>query len=156
MSGFIDRMFGRNEENDKRGSSAMAKDRLQFVLVHDRVNLPPERMRELQMEILAVIKRYVPEIEEDSVAIAIEQTDRYQNKIVAEIPFTKKRANPAADVDGNDDLAHDDDETHPNNSYNRAEVDYTPSFEPEVDEDDATHPIDGLIVLENDHPRDDD
>jgi septum formation topological specificity factor MinE len=38
MSNFFDRMFGRKSE----GSSSKAKDRLQFVLVHDRINLPPE------------------------------------------------------------------------------------------------------------------
>lgn len=96
MTSFFDRMFGRNS----KGSSSTAKDRLQFVLVHDRINLPPERMREMKEEILAVISKYVP-VERDNVDIALEQRDRYSSKIVAEIPFTKDHA--VEEGDENDD-----------------------------------------------------
>ena len=37
MPNFFDRMLGRNNET----SADTAKQRLQFVLVHDRINLPP-------------------------------------------------------------------------------------------------------------------
>lgn len=162
MGGFIDRMLGRNDDNGKKGSSATAKDRLQFVLVHDRINLPPELMREMQAEILEVIKRYVPDIEEDSVAIAVEQTDRYNNKIVAEIPFTKKRAAPAEDRDGNDDLGAEDfidaeidtDETVPNNSL-RDEAETSAIDEPSLTDDD-THQIGEIYVREREADEDDD
>lgn len=101
MTSFLERMFGRGS----KGSSSTAKDRLQFVLVHDRINLPPERMREMKEEILAVISKYVP-VERDNVDIALEQRDRYTSKIVAEIPFTPSQSvSDPDDVDENDDLS---------------------------------------------------
>lgn len=108
MGGFFDKMLGRNNPPNK-GSSATAKDRLKMVLTHDRIKVTPEKMKEMQAEIIAVIAKYVPEIDPDSVEIAIDQSDRYQNKLVAEIPFTQERGQPAVDIDGNDDLNLDDD-----------------------------------------------
>jgi cell division topological specificity factor len=86
MSNFFDRMFGRKSE----GSSSKAKDRLQFVLVHDRINLPPERLQEMKEEILAVISKYVT-VDRNSVDIALEQRDRNNSKLVAEIPVAQRR-----------------------------------------------------------------
>lgn len=85
MAGFFDRMLGRG---NKEGSGTVAKNRLQVVLVHDRINLPPERLRELKAELLAVIAKYVP-IDHDSVDIAVEQPDRNSSRLVAQIPFGK-------------------------------------------------------------------
>ena len=107
MAGFFDRMLGRNTTN--KGSSSTAKDRLKFVLLHERVNISPEKMREMKAEIVAVIAKYVPGIDPDTVDIAIEQNDRYDNKLVAEIPFTKMRGSPVVDNDENDDLQFSDD-----------------------------------------------
>lgn len=104
MTGFFDKMRGKNN-NPPKGSSSTAKDRLQMVLTHDRIKVSPEKMKEMKAEIIAIIAKYVPEIDPDSVDIALEQSDRYQNKLVAEIPFTKDRAKaPDFDNDGNDDL----------------------------------------------------
>lgn len=82
MSGFFDRLLGRSLN---KGSGAMAKERLQFILVHDRINLPPERLQEMKAEILAVISKYV-NVDGDHVDIALEQRNR-DSLIVAEIPF---------------------------------------------------------------------
>ncbi|MGJ3238355.1 MAG: cell division topological specificity factor MinE [Anaerolineae bacterium] len=107
---FFDRMLGKNN-NPNKGSGATAKDRLKMVLTHDRIKVSPEKMREMQAEIIAVIARYIPEIDANSVDIAIEQSDRYQNKLVAEIPFTKERgAALDDDNDGNDDLIPTDED----------------------------------------------
>jgi cell division topological specificity factor len=84
MSGFFDRMFGRNKES----SANTAKQRLQFVLVHDRINLPPERLKAMKEEILAVISKYVA-VSGDDVDIALQQRDRNSNLLIAEIPFSK-------------------------------------------------------------------
>lgn len=85
MANFFDRMLGRNS---KEGTGTVAKSRLQLVLVHDRINLPPERLRELKEELLAVIAKYIT-VDPDSVAIAVEQPDRNNSKLVAQIPFGK-------------------------------------------------------------------
>ena len=55
MTNLLSRLFGRA----RKGSGATAKDRLRFVLQHDRINLPPERMEEMKREILAVIVKYL-------------------------------------------------------------------------------------------------
>jgi cell division topological specificity factor len=100
MSGFFDRMLGRGRDS---GTGQKAKERLQFVLVHDRINLPPERLTEMKKEILGVISKYV-KVDTDDVDIALEQRDRKSNKIVAEIPFSQ-----SIDLDDDDDGQPDTD-----------------------------------------------
>lgn len=90
MSRFLERMFGREP---KETSATMAKSRLQFVLVHDRINLEPEQMEAMKAEILAVISKYVS-VDSDRVDIALQQRDRNNNMLVAEIPFSKTRTPP--------------------------------------------------------------
>lgn len=77
-------MLGRNKET----SANTAKQRLQFVLVHDRINLPPERLKAMKEEILAVISKYVA-VSGDDVDIALQQRDRGSNLLIAEVPFSK-------------------------------------------------------------------
>ncbi len=81
MTNLLSRLFGRA----KKGSGATAKDRLRFVLQHDRINLPPERMDEMKREILAVIVKYLV-VDEERVEIDLEQRDRTHSKLTAEIP----------------------------------------------------------------------
>lgn len=107
MTGFLDRMLGKNN-NPNKGSGATAKDRLKMVLTHDRIKVSPEKMKELKAEIIAIIAKYIPEIDPDSVDIALEQSDRFQNKLVAEIPFTKERGTAHQKIDGNDDLENEE------------------------------------------------
>jgi cell division topological specificity factor len=85
MSGFFDRLLGRGT---KESSATTAKERLQFILVHDRINLPPEQLRAMKEEILAVISKYVS-VDSERVDIALQQRDRGSNMLVAEIPFSK-------------------------------------------------------------------
>ena len=81
MTNLLSRLFRRT----RKGSGATAKDRLRFVLQHDRINLPPERMEEMKREILAVIVKYLV-VDKDRVEIDLEQRDRTHSKLVAEIP----------------------------------------------------------------------
>ncbi len=83
MSGFFERLLGRTSN---KGSGTTAKERLQFILVHDRINLPPERLQAMKAEILEVISKYVS-VSSDDVDIFLEQRDR-DSLIKAEIPFT--------------------------------------------------------------------
>jgi cell division topological specificity factor len=85
MVGFFERMLGRGQN---KGSSATAKERLQFILVHDRINLPPEKLQAMKAEILAVISKYVS-VDSENVDIALQQRDR-DSLIVAEIPFSQE------------------------------------------------------------------
>ena len=102
MTGFFDRMLGKNASS--KGSSSAAKDRLRMVLVHDRIKISPEKMAEMKAEIVAVIAKYVPEVDSESIGFAIEQSDRFQNKLVAEIPFMQGRERMLDEQDENDDL----------------------------------------------------
>ena len=86
MSGFWSRMFGRS--TPKTGTATMAKERLQFILVHDRLHLSPETLKAMKEEILAVISKYVA-VSASDVDIALKQIDRHSNMLVAEIPFSK-------------------------------------------------------------------
>ena len=90
MTNLLSRIFGRS----KRGSGATAKDRLRFVLQHDRINLPPERMEEMKREILAVIVKYLV-VDKDRVEIDLEQRDRRHSKLTAEIPVAIHSAGAA-------------------------------------------------------------
>jgi cell division topological specificity factor len=91
MSGFLDRVLGRSSA---KGSGNTAKQRLQFVLVHDRMNLPPEQLQAMKAEILAVISKYVA-VNSENVDIALQQRDR-DSLIIAEIPFSQNVDNDEA------------------------------------------------------------
>ena len=68
MSGFFERLLGRTSS---KGSGTTAKERLQFILVHDRINLPPERLQAMKAEILEVISKYVS-VDSDDVDIFLD------------------------------------------------------------------------------------
>jgi len=116
MTGFLDRMFGRNRDNS---SASKAKERLQLVLFHDRINLPPEHLQAMKREIIAVISKYV-HVAEGDVDIALEQRDRGDSLLRAEIPFSKvgdleddgmTQPNPVANMS---DDTEGEDRTNPN------------------------------------------
>ncbi len=77
---FFNRFFGH-----KGNSSSVAKNRLQLVLVHDRVNLSPGKMDELKDELIQVISRYV-DIDQNGIDIALTQ-DHDQSRLTAHIPL---------------------------------------------------------------------
>ncbi len=81
---FLDRLFG-----PRQASSAVAKERLQLVLVHDRVKLPPELIETLKSEIIAVISKHV-QIDEQHMEIELTSGKGYQ-KLRADIPITAAR-----------------------------------------------------------------
>jgi cell division topological specificity factor len=86
MASFFERFKGRREPT----SAEIAKQRLKLVLVSDRSNLSPEKLGEMQAEIIGVIKRYI-EIDETEVEIKLEQRDR-KNYLVADIPLHRDRS----------------------------------------------------------------
>lgn len=81
----LDRLFGRREQS----SGSIAKERLQLVLVHDRVKLSPELMDILKGEIIAVISKHVA-IDEQSMEIKLTSGRGYQ-KLTADIPIVGPR-----------------------------------------------------------------
>ncbi len=79
MAGFFDRIFGRKK------SAQSAKERLQLVLVHDRMDLTPAELDELKDDLLKTISKHI-EIDPDAVQIALERDGREQ-RLVADIPL---------------------------------------------------------------------
>lgn len=83
MNSLLDRLMGRSSTPS---SAKIAKERLQLVLVHDRLDLSPERIKEMKDEIIAVISKYV-RIDIGNVDITIEQRQR-DSWLVADIPIS--------------------------------------------------------------------
>ena len=81
MSNFLDRLFGRGTSS----SAQTAKERLQFVLIHDRTDISPAVMELLKDEIIAVISKHV-DINRAGVEINLTQSAR-ENRLVANIPL---------------------------------------------------------------------
>ena len=80
MVDFIERIFGKN-----RKSANQAKERLQLVLVHDRINMSNSALDDLKDEIISVISRHI-DIDPNAVIIEMSQEGR-QQRLIADIPI---------------------------------------------------------------------
>jgi cell division topological specificity factor len=69
----------------KSKSASSAKDRLQFVLIHDRTNLTPQQLNNLKNDLIEVLGRYVS-IDSNAMNISVEQEGREQ-RLLADIPL---------------------------------------------------------------------
>jgi cell division topological specificity factor len=75
---FFERLTGKK-------SASSAKERLQLVLIHDRVDITPAVLEALKEELLAVISRHV-DIDPSSVHVELATEGRSQ-RLVADIPI---------------------------------------------------------------------
>ncbi len=73
----------------RRSSGAIAKERLQLVLVHDRAGVSPELVQTLRREIVTVISKYL-DIDQSGMEINLTQ-GRNRSKLVANIPIRSSR-----------------------------------------------------------------
>jgi cell division topological specificity factor len=78
--GLLERLLGRSEPK----SGHVAKERLQLVLVHDRIRMSPVQMAAMKDELLAVVGRYFA-VDSDGIEITFTQSRR-ANRLVAEVP----------------------------------------------------------------------
>jgi cell division topological specificity factor len=78
--GFLDSLFRRREPTSRE----VAKERLQLVLVHDRIKISPALLDQMKDELITVISRYV-EIEANGVEVTFTQ-GRRESRLVADIP----------------------------------------------------------------------
>lgn len=76
--------FSRSE---KQSSSQTAKDRLKFVLVHDRADISMETMEKMKNDIIEVISRYV-NVDAKDVVINFNHEGREQ-RLMADIPIKR-------------------------------------------------------------------
>ncbi len=85
----IQKLFGR----ESQGSKNIAKERLRFVLVHDRVNVSPQFMEVIKDDMIKVISNYM-DINETEMEINLTRTNT-QVALVANIPVNRmKRTMP--------------------------------------------------------------
>jgi cell division topological specificity factor len=70
-------------------SAQTAKDRLQLILVHDRVGISPGKIERLKDDLIQVISRHV-EIDQGAVDLSLTK-DRNRQKLVANIPLASPR-----------------------------------------------------------------
>ena len=80
MASFFDRI-----QVGKDKSADQAKERLKFVLIHDRTEMTPKELNDLKNEILEVISKHI-EIEPSAVVIHMTQEGREQ-RLIADIPL---------------------------------------------------------------------
>ncbi len=141
MQGFLDRIFGREPA---KKTSEMAKERLQFILVHDRINIPPERMEAMKKEILEVIAKYVS-VDNENVEIALEKRER-NSALIAQIPFIKAHEDKEYEDPEEDEALHRPASTaQPNERRSNASAN---SSAPEAAKDEAPS-LDELTETEN-------
>ena len=73
------------QSNSKR----IAKDRLQFVLVHDRTHVSPEVLDALKIDLIEVVSKY---FEVDRTALEIEvQRHKTTSALVVNLPFKRSK-----------------------------------------------------------------
>ena len=87
MFDILQRMFGK----EQNGSKDIAKERLRFVLVHDRVNTSPQFMEVLKDDMIKVISNYM-EINEKEMEVSL-STTKSSVALVANIPINKMKRN---------------------------------------------------------------
>ncbi len=84
---FWENLRGRNRQT----SSAIAKDRLLTVLVHDRVKLTPEMLEAMRQEIIAVISKYVDIADPEAIDVSLLRGDT-SDHLKADIPVRRQRS----------------------------------------------------------------
>ena len=73
----------------EKKSGAVAKERLQVVLIHDRASVSPEIMEKIKEEIIGVLSKYM-NINRNEMEIALEN-DSDSVALVANIPVNSMR-----------------------------------------------------------------
>ena len=77
------KLLNRNQKTSKE----IAKDRLKFVLIHDRANISPEVMQDLKNDIIEVISHYM-DINKNEMEISLENDDN-SVALLANIPVNR-------------------------------------------------------------------
>jgi cell division topological specificity factor len=84
---FIERLFtGKNAT----ASGTKGKQRLKFILAHDRAAITPQMFEEMRQEIMAVVSKYV-ELDYDSMEFRLESDNRF-TALVANLPIRSIKA----------------------------------------------------------------
>ncbi len=84
----LERLFGREHIT----SRSKVKQRLKFILAHDRAAISPQIFEQMRREIMQVVSKYV-ELEEENIEINLE-SDRDLTAVIASLPIRSIRPSP--------------------------------------------------------------
>ncbi len=87
--GLFERFFNNKHNSSspmaEAGSAVTARQRLQFVLVHDRAEISPATLALIKDDIIAVLSRRI-RIDREHVTMQLTQTER-ETRLVVDIPL---------------------------------------------------------------------
>ncbi|MCK4260516.1 MAG: cell division topological specificity factor MinE [Halanaerobiales bacterium] len=75
--------------SSKESSKNVAKERLQFVLVHDRIKLSPRELENMKKDIISVVSKYV-EVDTADLEMSLKR-EQETMLLLANIPIKSKR-----------------------------------------------------------------
>ncbi|MFO7815822.1 MAG: cell division topological specificity factor MinE [Halanaerobiales bacterium] len=81
--------FKKKKDKEDNSSKNVAKERLQFILVQDRINLSPSEMESLKKDLLKVMKKYV-DVDDREIDMEINREDQMM-AMVANFPLRRKK-----------------------------------------------------------------
>ena len=82
---FLDWLFGKEEDSAR----SHARDRMRRMVIHDRLELPADRVSSLEEELVAVVSRYF-EIDRDTTRFDLQQYER-KASLVANFPLLRSK-----------------------------------------------------------------
>ncbi len=85
INSFLKRLLGLDDNSAK----SVAKNRLKFVIVHDRAAIPPAKMEMIRKEIFEVLSRHI-DIEPGALEVSLERDEDTDTvALVANIPIRR-------------------------------------------------------------------
>ena len=81
----LDWLFRKNSDDAR----SKAKDRMKQMLIHDRLELPPDRLSSLEEELVAVVCRYF-DIDRDTTRFDLQQYER-KASLIANFPLVRSK-----------------------------------------------------------------